>query len=78
MAESEYKKALEILEAVFGKDHLEVADVLYNIGFVEQKNNKKIDASNCWKRGIQIVVDRLGTNHPKYELFQSAINELNH
>jgi len=73
MAESQFKKACSILEESLGVDHIEVADVLYNLGFVAKAKRDKSTAIAIWNRGLAIVDSKLGVSHPKHINFVNAI-----
>ena len=57
-----------------GEDNVELADVLYNMGLV--KTREKDIAKKCWERGLDIVLKKLGEEHPKAKMFRDAINGL--
>ena len=57
------------MEETLGADNVEVADTLYNLGTIQLQSGDKESARISFSRGTEIVVDKLGTSHPKYNKF---------
>jgi Tfp pilus assembly protein PilF len=67
---------IRIISGSLGDDHVELADVLYNMGLIKSQLGEKENARKNWNRGLEIVTDKLGASHPKYNAFNVAISGL--
>ena len=62
-AESLYKRAINIFEKTLGKDHLDTANSINNLGTLYRKQGKYEEAEPLYKRTLEIREKSLGNNH---------------
>ena len=63
-ARTQHERALEIRERTLGKDHLEVAQVLDNLGAIPLQQERFDEAVQIYARGLEIRRRALGDDHP--------------
>jgi len=67
-AEQEFHQAVDVLQKIYGPEHLEVASALNNLGNVLFQE-KQVDKSlQCFERALQIKEKILGSEHPEIAL----------
>jgi len=59
-----YERALKILEAALGEDHLDVAIVINNLGNMLKALGKAREARQCLERALRIAEAAFGSDHP--------------
>ena len=67
---------LRIIESALGEDHVELADVLLNVGVIGKQRNDYIFARKHLEWGQRIIKDKLGSNHPKYTAFTKVLEQI--
>jgi tetratricopeptide (TPR) repeat protein len=63
-AEPLYRRAIEIDERVFGKDHPNVATDYNNLAGLLQDQGKYDQAEPLYRRAMEIFQTKLGSDHP--------------
>ncbi|MEI6848255.1 MAG: tetratricopeptide repeat protein [Chlorobiaceae bacterium] len=63
-AEPMFRRALEIDEKAYGKDHPEIATDLNNLATLLKDQGKYAEAEPLYRRALEIYEQRLGNNHP--------------
>ena len=61
---STHQKALQVVLAVYGQDHLDVSTSYNNIGAVYQKQGKYEEALVQYQTDLEITTRVVGYNHP--------------
>ena len=64
-AETEHRRALDLLARHFGPEHLEVARVLDNLANTLQMRGRSQEAQELYRRALAIRTDLLGAEHPE-------------
>jgi CHAT domain-containing protein len=76
-AKLNFMKALKLREEIGGKNHLELAPIYHNLGFIEQDTQKSI---NYFEKALELFGRELPENHPRlvptYSLLMSAYHQL--
>jgi tetratricopeptide (TPR) repeat protein len=63
-ARAQHERALEIRERTLGRDHLEVAQVLDNLGVIPLQQERFDQAEPIYARALEIRRRQLGEDHP--------------
>jgi hypothetical protein len=62
--EEQYKKALDILEQKLGKEHMKVAQVIYDLAKHYEVHGNITDADSLHHKSLAIRKKTLGETHP--------------
>eukprot|EP00026_Physarum_polycephalum_P000354 Phypoly_transcript_00354.p1 GENE.Phypoly_transcript_00354~~Phypoly_transcript_00354.p1 ORF type:complete len:1644 (+),score=368.57 Phypoly_transcript_00354:104-5035(+) len=75
--EETLQRALEITENALGENHIEVADIVANLGLFHLKITKKYSLSwDFFARAARIVLGVFGPEHAKYKAFTNNLREV--
>lgn len=75
-AERLYKKALQRVVRNCGHDAIELAPYLYNLGLILYANDKDREGNTILHRLLEILVTRLGSEHPDVREVREQLFEL--
>jgi tetratricopeptide (TPR) repeat protein len=70
------RRALEIDEKSFGKDHPNVAIRLNNLAGLLEATNRKDEAKKLYKRAVKILEDSYGPDHPSTQTVRQNLASL--
>ena len=73
---SHYRRALQIIESLYGPDNLDVAVILNNLGNTARAQGELAEAHTFFARALGIFRDNLGQDHPYTTITEEHLDTL--